>query len=240
MRTLPKRTRLPRKTKKHLTSETNAISASADPKAEAKRRWPTVRNAKWFNPVVTKLRQLAGKGGRCMYCSGSEATDVEHYRPVAAFPKESMNWENYLWSCTACNRKKLARFPPVTEPGDMIINPLTENVWTFFFIDQFGLLTPNWDSTINGLNARAVSTRDILGLNREAVNDCRLARLRSLRTCASDTIKLFKNGTLSRKQVERRIALWLREPFQPDVANYFLVGPGSSTTPFSTLLAIVP
>jgi 5-methylcytosine-specific restriction endonuclease McrA len=79
-----------------------------------------------------------------MLCSGSESSDVEHFMPKALYPSQAMNWENYLWACGICNRLKGNQFP---EEGRHLINPLDENVWTFFFIDEFGLLTPVCAST---------------------------------------------------------------------------------------------
>lgn len=239
MRTLPKRTRIAKSLRERLAEESAAISTSADPKTEAQDRWKKARASPWFEPVVKKLRRLAGRGQRCMYCSGSEASDVEHFRPLSPFPTHAMKWDNYLWSCTPCNRTKSDRFPPDTGPGARIIDPMAENVWDFFFIDRFGLLTPKWDLVTNGPNARAVSTRDTLGLNRDAVSDCRRDRLRDLRAWAKDTVTLFERGDLSQSQVRKRIATKRGEPFQPDVADYFLRGPGVNEMPFSALLRII-
>ncbi|MEI7955810.1 MAG: HNH endonuclease [Verrucomicrobiota bacterium] len=143
MRSLPnKRSRFAKGLKAKLKEETDAIGKAADPKAEAERRYDNARQTLWFKPVVDKLKRLSGKGQRCMYCSGSEASDVEHYRPKAVFPTLAMTWENYLWICTPCNRHKGNRFPPITEPGGEFVNPLQEDVWRFFFIDEFGFLSP--------------------------------------------------------------------------------------------------
>ncbi|MCX6879448.1 MAG: hypothetical protein NTW21_37440 [Verrucomicrobia bacterium] len=188
MRSLPKQGRLAKNLKAKLMEETDTIGKAADPKAEAERRYDNARKAQWFKPVIDKLKRLSGTGQRCMYCSGSEASDVEHYRPKAVFPLLAMTWENYLWICTPCNRHKGDRFPPFTEPGGEFVNPLQEDVWRFFFIDEFGFLSPIYDRNLGALNPQGVSTRDFIDLNREAVQQSRQARLKDLKTQVRDVI----------------------------------------------------
>jgi len=100
MRTLPKPQPLRKPLVDRLANETDAIKKAVDPKAEADKRYSNARKTRWFAPVVKELGRLAGPGERCMFCSGSEASDVEHFRPKAIFPEVAMTWENTLWSCT--------------------------------------------------------------------------------------------------------------------------------------------
>ena len=241
MRQLPKRMRLPRALRKDLADETDAITAHANPPSEAERRFNNARKTKWFSPVVEKLKKLSGKGQRCMLCSGSESSDVEHYRPkkVAAFAHLAMTWENFLWSCTPCNRNKGTRFPPDTEPGGRIVNPLEENVWTFFFIDEFGILTPRYDPASGSLDQRAVTTRDFLDLNREAVQESRKMRVDDLKGQVREALKLRRLGKLTVEQLRRKVNKWRNQPFQPDVADYFFAGPGRDERPFRDLLKLI-
>ena len=239
MRRLPNRPKLPLPVAKKLEKETAAITAHGDPKAEAARRYSNARKAKWFNPVVKKLGELSGPGQRCMFCSGSEASDVEHYRPKGVFPQLAMNWLNYLWSCAPCNRGKLNRFPPDTEPGGRFVNPLDDDVWEFFFIDEFGILTPRFDVASNTLNERAVSTRDFLELNREAVQESRKIRLEDLKSQVNVTLQLASLRKINTAQIHAKISNWLIQPFQPDVADYFFNGPGKEEAPFKDLLALM-
>lgn len=239
MRKLPRRTRLPSLVSRQLADETAAIVAHNDPKAEADRRYFNARKAPWFAPIITKLRKQAGAGQRCMLCSGSEASDVEHYRPKSVFPAEAMTWTNYLWACTPCNRKKTNRFPPDTEPGGKLINPVGEDVWDFFFIDQFGFLTPVYEPTSGAPNARAVTTRDIFDLNRQAVQESRLIRYKDLCEQIRQCLAIFNLGQMSKGDLEAKIKEWRKQPFQPDVADYFLNGPGKTELPFTSLFAAV-
>lgn len=239
MRTLPPRPALPKKTLVKLSNETLAIQNASAPKAEAERRFSNARKAKWFQPAIAALKKMTGKGERCMYCSGSEASDVEHYRPKAVFPEHAMEWENYLWTCTICNRHKGDRFPPDTEPGAMIIDPSAENPWEFFFIDDYGLLTPRYDRDAGGPNARAESTRDIIKLNREALQESRKRRVDDLKGRAREWLKQCKSGLKSKTRVRKELETALLQPFQADVADYFLRGPGRDEDPFKRLFAFL-
>ena len=236
MRRLAPRKKLAAKLLKALAQETKHILAHANPKEEAARRYKNARKTMWFAPVVTKLKKLSGPGQRCMFCSGSEASDVEHYRPKAVYPSLAMTWENYIWSCAPCNRSKLDKFPPDTEPGGQFVNPLDEDPWEFFFIDEFGFLTPRYDKKTNTLNERAVTTRDLLGLNREGVQESRQSRVKDLKAQAKDTLSRLKKGEISVVQARAKANAWRKQPFQSDVADYFLDGPGRAEKPFKELL----
>jgi len=174
-----------------------------------------------------------------MLCDANEATDVEHYRPKSVFPERAFEWENLLWGCSACNRFKGNRFPPVTEPGAQILNPVDDAVWDYFFIDQFGTLTPVWRPDLNGFDPRASSTREVLRLDRQTLQERRLRRFRGLRKAVEDTVARYQHGHLPLDEVKERIAHWREEPFQADVADYFLNGPGKREEPFATLRSLV-
>jgi len=174
-----------------------------------------------------------------MLCAANEATDVEHYRPKSVFPERAFQWENLLWGCSACNRFKGSRFPPETEPGAQILNPVEDAVWDYFFIDQFGTLTPVWRPNLNAFDPRAASTRQVLRLDRQTLQERRLQRLRGLRTAAEDTLARLRSKHITTVDVRERIAQWENEPFQADVADYFLRGPGRKEEPFAALLSLV-
>jgi hypothetical protein len=240
MRALPKRPKLPKRLSKRLEQETAAILGHADQKAEAKRRYTNARAAKWFLPIVDKLRGMAAPAGRCMFCSGNEASDVEHYQPKSVCPGRAMTWENYIWSCGICNQKKGSRFPPDTEPGARLLNPIDDNVWKFFFIDDFGFLTPVYNRATGAQDERAVMTENLLDLNREGIRECRYSRVCDLRKQAEQLRLQFVAGLVERDAVIAAIVEWRKQPFQPDVADFFLNGPGRSEEPFKSLLSVVP
>jgi hypothetical protein len=114
---------------------------------------------------------------------------------------------------------------------------LDEDVWKFFFIDEFGLLTPRYDFKAGKLNERAVTTCDKLGLNREAIQETRKSRLDDLKSQIAETIQLLGLRELSKSEVHAKIRNWRSQPFQPDVADFFLAGPGKLEAPFNQLFS---
>lgn len=172
-----------------------------------------------------------------MFCSGSESSEVEHYRPKATFPELALTWKNMLWACGICNRAKSNRFP--VEAEQLLIDPLSEKVWDYFFIDEFGNLTARWSTMHDDYHPRAVSTMSIVALDRQALQEARQQRLINLKERVSDCLILLKNGDLSKTQVKKRIQQWRNEAFQPDVADYFLNGPGQQEEPFSLLFSLL-
>ena len=168
-----------------------------------------------------------------MCCSGSEATQVEHYRPKAVYPDRTFQWENLLWVCSACNQSKGNRFDEGMPP----INPIDDPVWEYLFIDEFGILCAKWNPAADDLDPRALRTIELLGLDREPLQESRLARLIDLRKKIADTISLMEGGALAPEDLQLRAIEWFEQPFQPDVADYFLDGPGSLEEPFKGFLA---
>ena len=239
MRTLPGRPGLLSGTQKRLQTQTDAIVASSDPQKAAEKRYASARKSRWFGEVLSKLRTMAGPGEPCMFCDANEATDVEHYRPKSVFPERALQWDNLLWGCSACNRFKASRFPPDTEPGAEILNPADDQVWKYFFIDQFGTLTPLWRPALNAFDPRAASTREVLRLDRQTLQERRLLRLKGLRIAVEDTLARFRSNHITAHEVQQRIVQWKNEPFQADVADYFLSGPGRREEPFAALLSLV-
>ena len=177
-------------------------------------------------------------GELCMYCSSNEPSQVEHVRPLGIFPERALEYQNYLWSCDICNRThKGERFPPDTEPGEPILNPLEDDVWEHFFIEEtFGRLLCRVDPVTNERLPRAVSTCNVVGIDRENVQTKRTRRYHNLRRDAQRSLLEFQAGTLDAATLRNELADWRSEPFQADVADYFLNGPGRAKEPFRSVL----
>ncbi len=175
MRRLGPRPRLPRATARRLRQEAARVAASQDQVAEADRRYENARRAAWFRPVIRLLDEMSGPGSRCMFCSGSESSQIEHFKPKAHYPLDAMEWENFLWVCAICNSIKLARFP-IEDP---LINPVAENVWDFCFLDEYGNFSALWRAEIDNVDPRGETTIEILGLDRDALQESRQIRLLS-------------------------------------------------------------
>lgn len=242
MRRFATRPAIPAATLQRLQEKTAEILAIADAdtrRSRAKDIYDNSRGTLWFQPIVSALRGLCGLGELCMYCSSNEPSQVEHFRPVAAFPEHALQYDNYLWSCDICNRThKGKRFPPHTGPGALILNPLDDNVWDYFFIEeQFGRLVCRVDTATNDPLPRAVSTCDVVGIDRENVQIKRQRRFCNLRRDADRVLTEFQAGALDIADLRNQIAEWRLEPFQADVADYFLNGPGRAKEPFRTLFS---
>lgn len=233
MRQLPKRSKLPKELETKFGEETLKITTSGTPKDEAENTYTAARKAAWFRPVVQALAKLSGTGERCMYCSGSESSDVEHYRPKSTFPDKAMTWENYLWICTPCNRSKSNQFPFLPDGSPALINPLDQNVWAYFYIDEFGNLSKRWDAKRDDFFPEGTETEKVIGLDRQALQESRRTRMDDLKEKVTDAMKLLKSGDLSVAAAKRRVRTWRKQPYQPDVADYFLNGPGKAEKPFA-------
>jgi hypothetical protein len=244
MRNLPSRPELAAKTVKKLQAKTQVIlnANEGEPRKKVARKlFDQARQTDWFEPVVNALKSISGIGELCMYCSANEPSQVEHYRPLAVFPGKAMTYENYLWCCDICNRNyKGQRFPPDTGPGAQILNPIDDNVWHYFFLDErFGRLIQCVDPDTAEALPRAVSTCSVVGIDRETLQIRRQHRYASLRRDVEQTLADMTKGTVSTADAQRRLTEWRSAPFQADVADYFLNGPGRAIEPFRSLLEAV-
>ena len=103
---------LPAKTQKALDKkqqETNRRSAEGSLQVDA--FWKNARNTLYIGKVLSTLKNMAGDRERCMYCSDSHGTDIEHFWPKAPYPERMFCWPNLLLCCTECGRFKGERFP---------------------------------------------------------------------------------------------------------------------------------
>jgi uncharacterized protein (TIGR02646 family) len=234
MRNIESRLPLPSATARHLSKEAAIVDASSDKKSMADKRYKVVRQLIWFRKVTETLSLMAGAGQRCMYCSGSESAQVEHYRPKAIHPEHTFAWENLIWSCGICNQIKSNRFNENVRP----INPVDDNVWSHFFIDQFGNLSPRWNPDENALDSRAVESIKLHGLDRQALQESRYERLIDLRSQVRRTLNMLESGGIGPDEIQETVLNWIKQPFQSDVADYFLSGPGriDPEEPFKSLI----
>lgn len=139
-----------------------------------------------FRVVRQRLSCMCGGVRRCGYCEDSAANEIDHFRPKNLYPDQVFVWQNYLPSCSPCNRRKGSRFavirrgcvvdaarsagatpaPPL--PGSAaLVDPRTEDPLRFLvleIVDTFRFL-PRED--LNALDGeRAEYTIRALQLNR--------------------------------------------------------------------------
>lgn len=222
-----------------LDSATTTISESATQNIVAASIYKNARTTVWFEPIVAALKLMAGASGCCMLCSRNEASNIEHYRPKTHFPQLAMQWDNFLWACSICNQAKGEKFPPDTMSGGRILNPVDENPWEFLFIDEVGLLTARYLPGKGVFDARARSTIEVVELNRDGLPFSRKRRLFNLREQTRLWTAGLTKGHMTKLEVQDLIAEYRDEPFQPDVADYFLNGPGRKESPFRELFDLL-
>lgn len=243
LRNLGSRPNLPALTLTKLSIKTSSITAIAADAAKvnkAKTIYKSSRGVNWFRPVVDALRGLSGPGEFCMYCSANEPTHLDHYKPIAHFPESAMTYENFLWTCDICNHvHKQDRFPPKTETGEPILNPIDDNVWEHFIIDEvFGRLIPRIDANTRLPFPRAESTRRIVGIDRETVQVRRQKRFTQLKAQVEQLIKAVQENAVPTTNLAGKIQEMTDEPYQIDVADYYLKGTGKEREPFKTLFVL--
>ncbi|MCP4565311.1 MAG: hypothetical protein GY837_32750, partial [Bosea sp.] len=66
--------------RRFLRARTETVTASGDPKAEARRLWRLKKN-RAFEEIRQQLRAMATGLDRCMYCEDNEGTDIDHFWP---------------------------------------------------------------------------------------------------------------------------------------------------------------
>lgn len=235
MRRITSRPALPPDTQTWLEGKRAQVMAAQDPKTTAARLYKATRGHANFVPVREALCSMSGLGWRCMYCSGSEGHQVEHWRPKSHFWGDAFTWENLLWVCGQCNLAKGEQFDEACPP----LNPVCEDIWRHCYIDEFGQLNPVWNAALGGPDPRGEATIACLELNREALQDARYARLKVLRQRAKRAMLDLEAGVMTRDALAWALLDWFTEPFQPDVADYFFDGPGAQEAhePFATLWA---
>ncbi len=260
MRRLPSRPVIAQTTLTKLSekrAEILQVAAGDKRKKRAREIYDASRKTKWFAPVTEALKTISGRGEFCMYCSANEPSQVEHFKPLAVFPEEALDYNNYLWSCDICNRSyKGDWFPPHScpddcpdncpydcqnnIPGEPILNPLDDNVWNFFFIEeQHGQLIPRVNPDTGEKLPRAVITCIVVGIDRDTVQIRRRDRYEELRRNALRSKSEWESGDLDVDALRGLIADWRTQASQPDVADYFLNGPGRSKEPFRSLLLAI-
>ncbi len=99
-------------------------TVAKNPKAVA----PKPDNRKWRHPEILEplVRLFHYNCGYCgRYTMNKEAKkesydgEVDHYKPKREKPKLAFDWDNYIWSCRACNGKKLEYY----DEECMLLNP---------------------------------------------------------------------------------------------------------------------
>lgn len=153
--------------------------------------WKSARQTKSLKTVVNTLQAMMGPRQRCMYCLDSHGSDIEHFRPKAAYPKHMYRWPNMLLCCTECGRIKNDQFP-LSGKQALLIDPTREDPWRHLDFDPVtGNFSARFDVKLSDWSTKGTKTVEVLKLDqREALSAGYLKTLRHL----SDIVRRALTG----------------------------------------------
>ena len=170
-----------------------------------------------YGHKAVKMALQEAQHGKCCYCEGRfyafAAPDVEHHRPKGAVrqDRESKNlspgyywlaysWENLYLCCQVCNRSCKKDLFPLEDPAARARSHQDDiSGEKPLLLDPGGPDDPRKHIQFRqehavGLTEAGQATIEVLDLNREALVDERLERLKALRRL-QDTIQLLADST---------------------------------------------
>lgn len=199
------------------------------PGFSADAEWKRCRQTKLLDrQILTTLRSMAGDRERCMYCSDSHGTDIDHFWPKSAYPSKMLVWPNLLLCCTQCGRHKGAQFP-LDQDRPLLIDPTADNPWEFLeFEPRTGILTMRYAAD-GSPNVRGHHTVSILRLDgqREAASKGYIRSFRRLKA----TVERFLEAPSEANQ----LIMDLREADEHGLIGWILTGSGQHDRPFVDL-----
>ncbi|GHU99396.1 hypothetical protein FACS189483_08610 [Spirochaetia bacterium] len=160
--------------------------------------------------------------GKCAYCecnvTESSYLEVEHYKPKSIYPEKVFDWENFLPSCSPCNKTKGTHDTGIAP----IINPYITNPDDAFLYKRIQIKPKE------GVHFEAAErTIDVCRLNSPRLIDARakiMPKLELSSMALEDAIKKY-NATASdteKQSIKRNIqeALSTADLTQEDSAVY--------------------
>jgi len=186
---------------------------------------------------------------KCCFCEGTflanAAADVEHYRPKAAVKQKrasalerpgyywlAYTWENLYWCCQTCNRSQKGNLFPLKDPAKRVMSHHGDvGQEEPLLLDPGGDEDPRAHITFRqeravGATVLGETTIQVVGLNREALIEERLARLGEIKTL-SEIVRIWSTKGIEEleelavsatAQLERAIAP--ESPFSAMAADY--------------------
>lgn len=71
---------------------------------------------------------------KCGYCECIEAETIDHYWPQSPYTDKVWDWDNYIWSCDACQRRK-SNHSPESPQQHRIVNPREDEPLHYLRLD---------------------------------------------------------------------------------------------------------
>ncbi|MHA1137785.1 MAG: retron system putative HNH endonuclease [Candidatus Thorarchaeota archaeon] len=183
-----------------------------------------LNSKKWrHNSVRDRLAEISHT--HCAYCERhihdtNNRGQVEHFRPIAKYWWLAYIWENLLYACERCNKKKLDHFPlnspkapdwgDLNQERPLLINPLDEDPQDFMTSEFSETGDPGKIIPKNTRSKRRVEKWDkCLGLNRFVLK----LKRRFILGCLQLAIASHQEGKALGTQM-------LRDLINPDVSEY--------------------
>jgi uncharacterized protein (TIGR02646 family) len=113
--------------------------------------------------------------GKCAYCEGVAAQDIEHFYPKTRYPERMFAWENFLRGCKNCNNFKRDHFPLTPTNSPELLDPCNDDPLDYFVWDFLtGAIGVRPEP---GYDARGRTTRELLRLDMEPLREERRKKL---------------------------------------------------------------
>lgn len=128
--------------------------------------WNNAGQTKKIKTTRATLKQMTGGRQRCMYCSDSAGTDIEHFWPKSVYPERMFQWLNMLLCCTGCGRDCKGSKFPLDNGNPALLDPTVDDPWQFLdFNTATGILFPLVDAN-GGTTTKGEETVKLLKLDR--------------------------------------------------------------------------
>lgn len=160
-----------RVTRQPLSQETEAFLIRerlrvGEKPADPTREWKRARKKSGMKGVHDALCAMAGARERCMYCSDSHGSDIEHFWPKAPYPGKMFDWPNLLLCCTPCGRFKGDQFP-VDGATPLLLDPTSDDPWAHLDFDPAtGNITARFKPSADSFSRKGEATVSVLHLDR--------------------------------------------------------------------------
>lgn len=133
---------------------------------DTEREWKYARQTRTGKSILGVLQEMSGARQRCMYCLDSHGSDVDHFRPKAAYPRWMFRWTNMVLSCSECGRIKGSQFP-MRGRTTLLVDPTKDDPWQHVDFDPAtGNLTARFHLQENSYSERGRCTVEVLQLDR--------------------------------------------------------------------------
>ena len=220
-------------TLKYLAKQQNRI----DKGIEARRCWSSAQKSKAIRcNVAGKLREMAGRRERCMYCQDSRATEIDHFWPLSSYPQRTFCWENLLHSCAGCNRRKTNRFELGPDGTPLLIDPTAIDPWDHLYYEPTtGMLAARYIDGVESRLGAHTTDPEILPLNIDAITMGRQRTARNLSSAVREFLSTVDKRGVAEATSQLVQAISDHDDF--GLAEWFFKRDGSTHIPFATLRA---